>query len=75
MPLYEYYCRTCGQKFELLRPISRMDATAFCPAGHEGGERVMSVFAAVSKGGDGGVTALGSGCAGCSGGACASCGR
>lgn len=75
MPLYEYYCRRCGSKFELLRPMSRMDDPATCPRGHEGGERVLSAFAALRRGEDGSVSAVGGGgCAGCAGGACATCG-
>ena len=65
MPLYEYYCRRCEQRFELLRPVARMDEPALCPKGHDGGERVLSIFAAFSQGGGG--------CAGCSAGSCAGC--
>jgi len=75
MPLYEYYCRDCRAKFELLRPMSRMDGTATCPEGHAGGRRVLSTFVALSKGSDGEVSSVGGGgCAGCVGGACSSCG-
>lgn len=49
MPLYEYYCRRCEQRFELLRPVARMDEPALCPKGHGGGERVLSTFAAFSQ--------------------------
>ncbi len=75
MPLYEYYCRECAAKFELLRPLSRMDDPAGCPQGHAGGQRVLSTFAALSKGSDGQVSAVGGGCAcaGCSAGSCAGC--
>lgn len=74
MPLYEYYCRQCAAKFELLRPMSRMDEPASCSKGHPAGERVLSLFAALSKGRDGEVSAVGaSGCPGCAGGSC-SCG-
>jgi putative FmdB family regulatory protein len=73
MPIYEYYCSRCGGRFELLRPLSRRDEPATCPAGHPGAERVLSLFAAFSSG-DGGPTALGrGGCAACAGGHCASC--
>ena len=75
MPLYEYYCQRCEGRFELLRPVGRMDAPAACPQGHEGGERVLSLFAAFRQG-DGGVreaVAGAGGCAGCSGGDCACC--
>jgi putative FmdB family regulatory protein len=74
MPLYEYYCRRCEQRFELLRPLARMDDPAPCPKGHEGGERVLSVFAAFSGSAGGESAPLGGGgCAGCSAGSCAGC--
>ena len=73
MPLYEYHCHNCEGRFELLRPVSRMNDPAACPKGHEGGKRVLSTFAAFSQG-DGGVseglTGAGS-CTGCAGGNCA----
>jgi putative FmdB family regulatory protein len=77
MPLYEYYCSRCEGRFDLLRPSARMDDAAACPAGHTGGKRVLSSFAAhtgassefaeagEAMGGGGG------GCGGCAGGACA----
>ncbi len=75
MPLYEYYCARCKQRFEMLRPLRRMDDRADCPAGHGAGERVLSTFAAFTQGGDGDAAALGgSPCAGCSTGACSTCG-
>ena len=75
MPLYEYYCRRCEQRFELLRPLARMDDPAPCPKGHDGGERVLSTFAAFSGSASGESGSLGGGgCAGCSAGSCAGCG-
>ncbi len=74
MPLYEYYCRRCQGRFELLRPVGRMDDPASCPEGHAGSERVLSTFATFSQG-EGGVSealAGASGCGGCAGGNCAS---
>ncbi len=74
MPIYEYYCHRCQSRFELLRPISRMDDPATCPRGHEGAQRVLSLFAAFSSGEEG-TSALGGsgGCAACAGGHCATC--
>jgi putative FmdB family regulatory protein len=71
MPLYEYYCRTCSAKFELLRPMSDAATPATCPAGHPGGMRTLSVFATVAKGADGVYEPAesGAGCA-CGGGGC-----
>ncbi len=77
MPLYEYFCRRCETKFELLRPMSRSDDTATCPSGHEDAQRMISLFASFSKGADGSLSAVagaGGGCAGCGGGHCATCG-
>jgi len=74
MPLYEYYCPKCAAKFELLRPMSRVDEPATCPQGHGRAARTISAFATVTKS-SGGETmpspSMGGGC-GC-GGAC-SCG-
>ena len=74
MPLYEYYCPKCESKYELLRPLRRMDEPAVCGAGHVGGERVLSMFAALTRRGDGEVSSVGgggcAGCAGCGGGGC-----
>ncbi len=70
MPLYEYFCRACNAKFELLRSMSRSEEPASCPKGHVGAARTLSVFAAVGRGtGTAPDDAPSSGC-GC-GGACA----
>ncbi len=75
MPLYEYYCKRCQQRFELLRPVSRMDDPAACPEGHEGATRVLSTFAAFSQGDSGASEALAGSnpCAGCAADTCATC--
>ena len=74
LTLYEY-AATVRPRFELLRPVARMDEPALCPKGHDGGERVLSTFAAFSQGSGGAGEALGGGggCSGCSGGNCACC--
>ena len=69
MPMYEYFCVKCGKKFELMRAMSRSDASASCPKGHAGAQRTLSMFASVTKGAIGESTPLGGGC-GCGGGAC-----
>lgn len=47
MPIYEYACRDCGQKFEAL---VRHDNTPECPACHSHGlDKQLSVFAAVGE--------------------------
>jgi putative FmdB family regulatory protein len=47
MPLYEYRCRTCDDRFELRRPMSAANEPAACPAGHPDALRLLSVFASV----------------------------
>lgn len=74
MPVYEYVCRDCNTRFEQLRPVGRMDDAATCPRGHATGERVLSMFAAITKDAAGNVSAAdGGGCGGCSGGDCGGC--
>ena len=74
MPLYEYYCRRCEARFELLRSMSRSEEPATCPSGHEGAERTLSVFASFSKGADGLNTPVGgSPCSSCASGTCSTC--
>jgi putative FmdB family regulatory protein len=50
MPLYEYFCPPCNSQFELLRPVSKMDAPATCPDGHTTNNRVLSLFAPLARG-------------------------
>jgi putative FmdB family regulatory protein len=45
MPLYEYRCRTCDHTFELRRSVEDANAPVWCPDGHEGAVRLLSVFA------------------------------
>lgn len=69
MPIYEYYCRTCAQRFELLRAASRREEAGTCPQGHAGATPVISVFASVARGDRAGEMPSGGGCA-CGGGGC-----
>jgi len=72
MPIYEYQCRGCGERFE---HFERGDEKPACPAcgGHQL-EKQISVPAAPQIGGGGGTCSLprgnrpcapGSGCGGC----------
>ncbi len=46
MPIYEYECMKCGQKFELRRSMADSDKDTQCPrCGAEDSQRVFSVFA------------------------------
>jgi putative FmdB family regulatory protein len=74
MPLYEYICLDCKTRFDALRSIKDADARINCPGcAGERTARQLSVFFAHSDGRL--VAQSSSGCAGCSGGACATCGH
>ncbi|MGW5418976.1 FmdB family zinc ribbon protein [Streptomyces sp. NPDC003943] len=71
MPRYEYRCRTCGDTFELSRPMAESSAPAACPAGHDDTVKLLSAVAvggtaAQNKpsGGGGGGGCCGGGCCG-----------
>jgi putative FmdB family regulatory protein len=73
MPLYEYVCLECGNKFDALRSIKDADEPIACTrCGCEKSTRQVSLFFASSGGRPVAGTAS-SGCAGCSGGSCATC--
>jgi len=69
MPLYEYVCLECESRFEELRSLDRMDDPASCPKGHPACQRVLSVFAAVSRNASGHAVPVSGGC----GGGCTNC--
>ncbi|MGW1814472.1 FmdB family zinc ribbon protein [Streptomyces sp. NPDC002125] len=74
MPRYEYRCRSCGETFEVSRPMAESSAPASCPAGHEDTVKLLSAVAvggsassaapAPSGGGGGGGGCCGGGCCG-----------
>ncbi|MBD3232609.1 MAG: zinc ribbon domain-containing protein [candidate division Zixibacteria bacterium] len=45
MPIYEYKCSTCGNKFEELRSLGKRDETAECPECNSKAERIVSCCA------------------------------
>ena len=52
MPIYEYECIKCGERFELRRSIADSDSEVKCPkCGAEEPRRVFSVFATGSSSG------------------------
>ncbi|MFG2548429.1 zinc ribbon domain-containing protein [Streptomyces sp. NPDC048581] len=71
MPRYEYRCRSCGDTFELSRPMAESSAPASCPAGHEDTVKLLST---VAVGGTASAPAAprpaGGGGGGCCGGGC-----
>jgi putative FmdB family regulatory protein len=50
MPLYEFYCPTCGQVFEKSLPLNANHAEARCPSGHQNARRLFSAPPVVFKG-------------------------
>jgi putative FmdB family regulatory protein len=78
MPLYEYRCEDCNERFEMRRSYAESDAAADCPVCHtQHTRRLLSNFCAMTSSSDGGTSAVagGGGCAGCAGGNCAGCGH
>ena len=76
MPLYEYQCLDCSARFERLCSAARSDEAECAACGGARTRRLLSRFAAHSRG-DGGSRSLagGGGCGSCSGGHCSSCGH
>ncbi|MFE3855777.1 zinc ribbon domain-containing protein [Streptomyces griseorubiginosus] len=73
MPRYEYRCRTCGDTFEVSRPMAESSAPADCPAGHDDTVKLLSTVAvggtstaasAPAPQGGGGGGCCGGGCCG-----------
>lgn len=78
MPLYEYYCPDCETRFDALRNMSQADDPIACPECNGlQPRRVISLFAAVSRG-EGGASHMvaggNGGCSSCASHACSSCG-
>ena len=49
MPIYEYHCPTCSNKFEKLQPMNSTGAD--CPRCEQPAKRALSVFASITAGG------------------------
>jgi putative FmdB family regulatory protein len=54
MPIFEYECRECGERFSILLSASKRDeteASLLCPlCGAKGPRRMLSAFASTIKG-------------------------
>lgn len=73
MPIYEYVCFDCGEKFELMRSMRDADVPTKCGQCHSSHtSRMLSLFNAQSGGRV--VTGGNNGCASCSSSACSTCG-
>lgn len=77
MPIYEYCCPKCENRFDLLRSISQADETVTCPKCGQTAKRLVSCFASFAKDAGGASTPIGGGggCGPCSGSSCGSCGH
>ncbi|WP_344006569.1 MULTISPECIES: zinc ribbon domain-containing protein [Streptomyces] len=70
MPRYEYRCRTCGDTFELSRPMAESSAPATCPAGHDDTVKLLSTVAVGGSSSAASPAPQPSGGGGCCGGGC-----
>ena len=77
MPIYEYRCESCAEKFELLTRFAERDKAQQCPACESTKTRVMVSSFAFAGPSDTSASDFASetgGGGGCCGGACGSCG-
>lgn len=51
MPSYNFRCRTCGDTFEVTRPMAASADPANCPSGHDDTVKLLTTFATVQRGG------------------------
>jgi len=70
MPRYEFRCRTCGDTFEVDRPMRAAGDPADCPQGHPDTVKLLSTVALAGRAAQGGAGPVASAGGGCCGGAC-----
>ena len=75
MPIYEYICTECKEKFELLRPFSRADEDTECPECSSKAERALSTICCMTTNESGETVSVagGNSCATCGSSHCATC--
>jgi len=71
MPIYEYVCANCKQKFEQMRPMSEAAETGNCPTCGKPAPRALSLFCKSSEGAS--SSGNGSACGSCSASSCSPC--
>jgi len=66
VPRYEYRCRSCGDTFELNRPMTESSAPCACPQGHDDTVKLLSTVSVggLASGRSAGPSAGGGGCCG-----------
>ncbi|MBF6350808.1 MULTISPECIES: FmdB family zinc ribbon protein [Nocardia] len=73
MPSYEFRCRSCGDTFEVNRPMAQASDPAVCPDGHDDTVKLLTTFATTGRAATPAISApaptAGGGC--CGGGCCA----
>lgn len=73
MPMYEYYCRTCNEKFTQRRPMSAASQDSECAIGHPATKVLTAAMVSVAGEYDAEAAAeampMGGGCA-CGRGSC-----
>jgi putative FmdB family regulatory protein len=70
MPRYDYRCRSCGDTFEMSRPMADSAAPAACPQGHADTVKLLTTVAVTGRGSAPSAPAGGGGGGGCCGGSC-----
>ena len=65
VPRYDFRCRSCGETFEVSRPMADSSSPAPCPGGHDDTVRLLSTVSVSS-----GAPARTSPSGGCCGGGC-----
>ncbi|MFJ8145585.1 zinc ribbon domain-containing protein [Streptomyces sp. NPDC096048] len=70
MPRYEYRCRSCGDTFELSRPMAESSAPAACPVGHDDTVKLLSTVAVGGSASASAPAPPAGGGGGCCGGGC-----
>ncbi|MGV9615873.1 FmdB family zinc ribbon protein [Nocardia xishanensis] len=53
MPNYSFRCRSCGDTFEVNRPMAQSSDPAACPRGHDDTVKLLTTFATVGRDGGG----------------------
>jgi putative FmdB family regulatory protein len=70
MPRYEFRCRSCGDTFEVDRPMSAAGDPADCPHGHADTVKLLSTVAVAGRSDRSAAPRPMAGAGGCCGGAC-----